>query len=394
VKTIMVDRDLDLPWRAARELAHHLPRPVTTEQVGLDAAYGRVLGRPLRAAATVPGYDAAAMDGFAVAGPGPWLLVAREAGGVVLAGRPAPTALTAGTAVEIATGAMVPAGCDAVVPYEQSRLDGALLTAQYVAGRNIRMTGEDFQAGDALVGAGREVTAAVLGLAAHAGLDELTVRRRPTVRLLITGDEVIRHGLPGPGQVRDAFGPMLAGLVERAGAVVVELIHVPDGYDELAQVLRPETADVVVVTGSSSVGRADHLLSVLRARDVRIPVHGVACRPGHPQILAETDAGGWVVGLPGNPYAGLVGYLTLLEPLLHSLLGRERRATVALPVDGEVRPLPDATRLVPVRLDGRRAIVMPGARPASLRAAAAADGIAVVEPDWVAGDVTDIIQLA
>jgi molybdopterin molybdotransferase len=383
----------DLPWRTARELAHHLARPVTTEQVGLDAAHGRVLGDPIRAAATMPGYDAAAMDGFAVAGPGPWLVVHEGVGGVVLAGRPGSTALAVGTAVEIATGAVIPAGTEAVVPYEQSRLDGAVLTTLNAVKHNIRLTGEDFRVGDTLAEAGREVTAAMLGLAAHAGLDELTVRRRPTVRLLITGDEVIRHGLPGRGQVRDAFGPMLAGLVDRTGAVVIEVLHVADGYDELAQVLRPETADVVVVTGSSSVGRADHLHPVLRAVDARIHVNGVACRPGHPQVLAETIAGGWVIGLPGNPYAGLVGYLTLLEPLLHGLLARTRPPRLALPVYGDVRPLRDATRLVPVALNGDRAIIVPGARPASLRAAAAADGVAVVEPDWVAGALTDVLRL-
>jgi molybdopterin molybdotransferase len=150
---------------------------------------------------------------------------------------------------------------------------------------------------------------------------------------------------------------------------------------------------VAVVTGASSVGRADHLHRVLGALGARWHVDGVACRPGHPQLLARTVDGGWVVGLPGNPLAGLVGCVTLLLPLLDGLLGLAPRPALRLPLSGPGRPVEGGTRLAPVLIDGGAAVLVDGARPASLRAAAAADALAVVEAGWSAGAPVEVLPL-
>ena len=375
-------------WRDARTLARTAAEPLGTEQVGLDRAARRVLASEVRSQTMVPGYDAAAMDGYAIAGAGPWQLVGR-----VMAGEGVPGRLAPGTAVEIATGAWVPPAADGVLPYEDCHSDGVLVSGEPPAKAQIRRAGEDLRPGDVLGQLGQEVTAALLGLVAHGGHDRLTVRRRARIRIVVTGDEVVRQGMPAPGQVRDALGPLAASFVVSCGAETPELIQVPDHRDRLATAIETANADVVVVTGASSVGRADHLHPVLHELGATMRVDGVACRPGHPQLLAGLTGGRWVVGLPGNPFAGLIACLTLLEPLLDGLLGRVRRAPLTLPLVGSIVPPGQLTRLVPVRLDAGRASLVSDARPARLRAAADADAVAVVEPGWRLDQPVEVLPL-
>ena len=280
------------------------------------------------------------MDGYAVGGAGPWQVAGR-----VLAGGPAwARELGPGQAVEIMTGAVVPAGTTAVLPYETAELGGTTVGTK----PHIRRAGEDARAGDELAGAGRLVTPAVAGLLAQAGADAVAVHRRPRVRLVVTGDEVVSAGVPAAGQVRDVFGPMVAALVVAAGAVVAERLLLRDDPGLLAERLAAPDADVVVVTGSSSAGAADHLHRVLERAGARRLVDRVACRPGGPQLLASLPDGRWVTGLPGNPFAGLVAAVTVLQPLLYALTGRAVPPAPRLPVRGEVIVTPAVTRLVPV----------------------------------------------
>ncbi|MBB5868440.1 molybdopterin molybdotransferase [Allocatelliglobosispora scoriae] len=376
----------DLPWRRARELAAAAAGPLAAEQVTLGAAIGRVLAVELRSAVTLPGGDTAAMDGYAVAGPPPWQVT-----GQVLPGQPATSPLLPGTAWEIATGALVPPGTESVVMYESCERIAGLVTAPLRPKRHIRTAGEDLRPGDLLAERGRQVTAALIGLAAHAGLDTIAVRARPRVRVLITGDEVVGHGLPALGQVRDALGPLLTALVEDAGATVAGVHHLADGAEQLRRALLAE-ADLVLVTGSSSKGASDHLHAVLDGLGAQLLVDGVACKPGHPQILARFGPR-WVAGLPGNPYAALIGWLTVAQPLLAAMLGRAPSPARVLPVTGNVQALDEAVRLVPVRCHGDGATVVAGARPASLLAAAGADAIAVIEPQWKPGGPAELLPL-
>jgi molybdopterin molybdotransferase len=378
-----------MPWHQARALAATAPVPLGTERTSLAAAAGRVLAAPLRALVAAPAFDTAAMDGFAVAGRGPWRVA-----GQILAGEPGwPGPLARGDAIEIGTGAVVPPAADLVLPYERCQVDAGLVTGVPEGKDHIRRTGEDARPGDELVPAGRLVTAAVLGAAAQAGVDDLTVYRQPTVGVLVTGDEVVTSGIPGPGQVRDALGPIVAALAGRAGGVPAECRFLRDDADLLRAAIAAIDADVVVVTGSSSAGAADHLPGVLADLGARWLVDGVDCRPGHPQSLAVTAAGRWIVGLPGNPFAGLVAGLTILEPVVAALGGRRLPEPRVLPVTGETRPYPGGVRLAPVRVDGDHARIVPGARSGSLRAAATADALAVLDPHWLTGDPADLLAL-
>ncbi|GAB7038117.1 MULTISPECIES: molybdopterin molybdotransferase MoeA [Catenuloplanes] len=379
-----------MAWHRAHHLAGTLPHPLAAERVPLDRAHGRTLAEPATSAALLPGTDTAAMDGYAISGRAPWRVIGR-----ILAGQPATVTLTAGTAVEIATGAPVPAGADAVIPVERCHVDGDTVSPSETgpARTHIRYAGEDLRPGRLLAPAGTRVTAALTGLAAHAGLDELVVRRSPRVWLTATGDEIIGAGVPAAGQVRDALTPLLTALLTGTGATPAGAAHVPDRAELLAAALAGPDWDVMAVTGSSSVGRADHLHRVLTRAGARWHVDGVACRPGHPQALAELPGGRWVVGLPGNPYAALVGAVTLLRPLLDAVQGRAPREPLRLPVTGKVEPYDDGTRLVPVHVTGGRATVVPGSRPASLLSAATADALAVIPSGWAQGDAAELLPM-
>lgn len=378
-----------MAWRSAHALAALRPGAVGVEVVPSVGAVGRVLADAVRAVAGSPAFDTAAMDGYAVNGAGPWRVVGR-----VLAGRPGYAGvLSSGRAVEIATGAVVPAGTDAVLPYERCHRDDVVVTGPAQPRDHIRRAGEDVRPGDTLVSAGRVLTGAVVGALAQAGVDAVTVRRRPRVRLLVTGDEIVRSGRPETGQVRDAVSPLVAALVDRAGGDPVEVVFLGDDADRLHSLVAADDVDLVAVSGSSSVGPADHLRPVLAGLGARWHVDGVACRPGHPQALAETSGGRWLVGLPGNPFAALVAGLTLLEPAIGALAGRAPRPPLRLPVTGGADPYPDGVRLVPVLVDGDHAEVVPVSRPGSLRAAATADAVAVVDPQWTDGSPADLLPV-
>ncbi|WP_203835390.1 molybdopterin molybdotransferase MoeA [Winogradskya humida] len=406
------------PWREAVSIAFAAAAPLPPETVALRDAAGRVTAAAITARMDLPGFDTAAMDGYAVAGPGPWSVDGR----VMAGGEAWAPDLVHGHCVEIMTGAAVPAGADAVIPYEQSIVDGAAhrtVSGQVSTRTHIRRAGEDSRLGDPLVPAGRLLTPAACGLLAQGGADTVPVYRKPRVRLLVTGDEVVPAGVPGAGEVRDVFGPMVTALVAAMGGDVTDHRILRDDPALLAESLLAADAEVIAVSGSSSAGRADHLRPVLDKIGARLLVDQVACRPGHPQVLASLPGGRWLVGLPGNPFAGLVAAMTLLRPLLRAMtgcaiehagsptrpattghadasdpvLGNRGSTLLRLPVIGDVPMTPGVTRLVPVVAEGDRVIVVPGARPASLAGAAAADALAILEYGWTTGAPADLLPL-
>lgn len=378
-----------LPWPDARRVARQCCPPLPAQHRPLAACAGTVLAEPLRARTPLPPFDLAAMDGYAVAGAGPWRVV-----GTALAGAGWPAALVPGTAVTISTGAPVPSGADAVLPVEDAEQHGEVVQGPVEPGRHVRRVGEECRTGDLLLEAGTPVVATVLGLAAAGGHDDLLVRPRPRVAALVTGDELLFRGPARDGRVRDALGPQLPLLVASYGGELVDQQHVRDDRGLLRAAVASADAQVVVTTGASSAGPADHLRHVVTELGGRLLVDGVACRPGHPQLLAALPDGRVVVGLPGNPLAALVGALTLLEPLLAGLAARVPRPSSAL-LGEPLLAAASATRLVPVRLDGIRARPVPHAGSGMLRGAALADALAVVPPgrDVAEGELVEVLPL-
>jgi molybdopterin molybdotransferase len=368
-------------WSDARIAAHEAAALLRPVRADIADALGGTLAEPLIAATPLPPFDTAAMDGYAVAGDPPWQVT-----GIVLAGQPEPRTLRPGQALEIATGAVVPPDASAVLPYEKACRTGDSVTGSVRGGQHIRRTGEQFATGAELAPAGAAITPPLLGLAASTGADTLTVRRRPRVTAVIIGNEVRASGLPGGAAIRDAIGPMLPGLIAALGGDLVETVRIADRSADLAALLDRAATEIVLTAGASSVGRADIVPKTLTAVHARVLVHGVACRPGHPQILAAIGDR-WLVALPGNPYAAVVAAHTLLAPLMAGLVGRPLPPLPEMPLQGQITPHPTVTRLIPVRWAG--AFVEPAGtdRPASLQGAALADAIAVLPPNWTGGPV-------
>ncbi|MGW4896778.1 molybdopterin molybdotransferase MoeA [Kitasatospora sp. NPDC004240] len=371
-------------WARARELARRAGlRPLPPHTLALADALGRTLAEPLTALTDLPAFDTSAMDGWAVAGPGPWRVCGR-----LLAGEPATAVLADGAAVEIATGAQLPPGATAVLRREHGERQGALLhdraPGSLTPGQDVRPRGQECRRGETLLPAGTPVGPAVLGLAAASGHDRLPVRRRPVVELLVLGDELLDSGLPGPGRVRDALGPLLPPWLRAAGAEVGEPRAVRDDFGLLRDAVRHSTADVVVTTGGTAAGPVDFLHRALAETGAELLVDGVAVRPGHPMLLAALPGGRHLVGLPGNPLAAVAGTVTLALPLLHALAGRSAGEGELAPAAVDLPGHPVDTRLLPVRRGPLGVLPLAFDGPAMLRGLARADALAVVPPGGVA----------
>jgi molybdopterin molybdotransferase len=302
--------------------------PVAPEVVPVTRALARVLADDVQAPFDVPPADNSAVDGYAVGSPdipgsGTRALdvVGDLAAGGVFAG-----ALSPGQALRIMTGAPMPAGCDTVYPQEAVERDGDhVLIGPIDKGVNVRMRGEDVEAGAIVVERGTVLRPQEIGLVTSLGIWQLAVHRRPRVALLSTGDEVAEPGTPRRvGQIYDANRFTLRGSVELAGAEVLDLGIVSDARDELTARLREAAAmaDVVVTSGGVSVGAYDLVKDVL-AELGTIDFWQVAMQPGRP--LAFGAIGGTTFfGLPGNPVASLLAFMLFVRPALWKLAGRRR----------------------------------------------------------------------
>lgn len=374
-------RGPEASWDAARRLAYRAVGPLPPATLPLDRALGHTLAEPLRALTDLPAFDTAAMDGWAVSGPGPWRLTG---GTGLLAGSSPGPALTDGEAVAVATGARIPPGTTAVLRAELGSVPQPreLRGPTPEPGADIRPRGQECRSGTPLLPEGHPLTPAALGLAAAAGYDELPVRRRPRAEVLVLGRELLHRGLPHDGLIRDALGPMTGPWLATLGADELVTRRLGDDAEALHEAVATSRADLLVTTGSTAAGPVDHLRATLRTLGATLVVGSVAVRPGHPMLLARLPSGTPLVGLPGNPLAAVSGLLTLAAPLLRALAGRPpaldeppARLTAA------VRGHPRHTRLVPVALDQPgQARPLSYAGPAMLRGIASADALAVVPP--------------
>jgi len=375
-------------WAEARSLVHAAGLAAAREPVRrpLSDAEGHTLADPLTARTDLPAFPTSSVDGWAVRGDGPWRPVGR-----VLAGAAPPPLAEDGTAVEIATGAMVPAGATGVLRVEEStRTAGGGIAGRLRTVPEWRSPGEEAYAGDVLIPAGAAVTPGVIGLAAACGYDELVVRRPPLAAVLVFGDELLTAGAPGAGRVRDALGPAVPAWLRRCGGIVeTVVVPVADTLPDHVQAIRAALADadLVCTTGGTMHGPVDHLHPALAEIGAEYIVNSVAVRPGFPMLVARVPGADgrtrFVAGLPGNPQSAIVALVSLVAPLLAGLHGRALpalpRATLAESIPGRG----DQTHLALVRLDAAAGTAHPVRHTGSamLRGLAQADGFAVIAPD-------------
>lgn len=288
-------------------------RVLRPETVRLGEAAGRVLAEDVASEVDVPGFARAMMDGYAVRaadtlGASSYEPLPLAVVGQVMPGGPCEVEVRGGQAARIMTGAPLPAGADAVLPAESAQADGdrVLALGEVSPGKHVGARGEDVAAGTVVLRAGRRLRPQDLGLLSSIGRAEVPVVRRPVVRVVVTGNELLPPGARPHGyRIADANGPMLASLVARDGGVPRNPGAVPDRPEAILEALRDE-ADVVLVSGGSSVGQED-LAPALLAERGELAVHGVAMRPSSPTGMGTLD-GRPVFLLPGNPVSCLCAY--------------------------------------------------------------------------------------
>jgi molybdopterin molybdotransferase len=386
-------------WAAGRAAA---PPPA---RLPLAEADRLVLAEPLVARTDIPAFQTSSVDGWAVRGDGPWRITGR----VLAGGAPAPLA-AAGDCVEIATGAMVPAGTTAVVRVEHSSIgEDGLVSGVPRERPDWREAGEEAAAGEELIPAGAAVTPGLLGLAAVCGYDELAVRPPPRATVLVFGDELLAAGLPGGGRIRDALGPQVPGWLRRLGATVngtaagLGVDTLAAHVDAIAAAI-DKGADLVCTTGGTMHGPVDHLHPALAELGAGYVANTVAVRPGFPMLLATLPAPGGrtalLAGLPGNPQSAVVALMSLVAPLVAGWLGRPEphvssypRVTLGAPMSGRG----EDTHLALVRRDPADGLAypLPHAGSAMLRGLAQAAGFAVIGPGAgaAAGDEVPLLPL-
>ena len=296
------------------------------ESVNLRAALGRVIAQDVRSRVQVPNHTNSAMDGFALRGrdlPCDGERTFTEIG-VAFAGRPYPGPVGEGQCVRIMTGAVMPEGTDTVIMQERVSVDGETVTVtdREKPGANVRMAGEDLEAGDLAIAAGTRVGPSHLGLAASLGFSELPVVRRPRVAFFSNGDELRSVGESIEiGELYDSNRYTLYGMLTEAGAEMVDLgivrddpVHIRRAFEDAAG-----CADMVVTSAGASVGEADYVKDTLRQLGA-VTFWKVAIKPGRP-LSFGTVGGAYFFGLPGNPVSVMVTFEIFVRAALRKLSG-------------------------------------------------------------------------
>ena len=382
--------------------------PLDAEDVPLRTAAGRVLASLVVSDIDVPGFDRATMDGYAVVadsteGATPYNRVALKVIGDALPGAPFTSALARGDAVRIMTGAPMPAGSDAVLPAEfvdivESGSGGntpdVFAVFSVSPGKNIGQRGEDIVRGAELLDVRRVLRPQDIGVMSSIGLANAQVFRRPRVRLVITGNELLPTGSPPLGfQITDANGPMLAALAERDGAIVDFPGLVRDDAEAIRAALHAD-ADVVIVSGGSSVGIED-LAPSLVATHGELAVHGIAMRPSSPTGMGRIGHR-LIFLLPGNPVSALCAYDFFAGRAIRALGGRSTewpyrsvRGTLARKISSPIGRL-DYAR---VRFDNGILEPISVSGASVLSSTTRADGFVIVDDDsegFAAGSTVDV----
>lgn len=302
--------------------------PLGSTNVAIGDAHERVLAEDVVSTLNVPAFDRSAMDGYAVraeetSGAGMYNPLSFQVVGQSLPGRASGVTVGRGEAVRIMTGAPLPVGADAVVPVEVTReLDGQVeITDSIAVGKHVGRIGEDIAEGTKVLPAGRRLRPQDIAVLASLGIAEVPVIARPRVRVVVTGNELAQPGDErGEHQIYEANSFLLRGLVPRDGGVVTSIDFVPDDRESILTALTAPEADVVLVSGGSSVGAEDHAPSLV-AEAGELAIHGIAMRPSSPTgigCIGET----LVFLLPGNPVSCLCAYDFFAGRAIRQLGGR------------------------------------------------------------------------
>lgn len=327
--------------------------PIAVRQLPVAEAVGATLAVALTAGTPLPRVDSAAMDGYAVAGPGPWWQLHQQ---VRYAGRNCSVVLAPGEAVRIATGAATPLGTTATLRDEhvvRTTVSGkqVVMRAPEAPLRDdTRRQGEHWDSGTVLAHAGTRVSAALASAALSAEAETVTVRGPLRADVVMTGDEIRAVGPLAPGETRDSLGPVLPEFLRCCDIESTGLWHLADSQDLLRSWLGLKShADLVVMVGATGRGAADHLRVLLADLGARVIVDRVALRPGGSTVVAQLPDGRVLLGLPGNPLAAVAALLAVGPAVADALTLRTAGPTMWGRLADAGVMAGEATRIVPVQ---------------------------------------------
>jgi molybdenum cofactor synthesis domain-containing protein len=333
------------------------------ERVPLLQASGRVLAEPIVAAADVPPFPRAAMDGYAVIaqdtfGAGNFNPVRLRLIEVVHAADVAQGSVTSGGCIQVATGAPIPPGADAVVQFEDTEVEaeaGAVKIYTPVYPRqNVSSRGKDIQVGQTVLGAETRLDPSKIGVLAALGFTEVAVVAKPTVAVIPSGNEIVAPGEPlAPGRIYDINSYTLAALVQGVGGVPRLFPIMKDTLEDVRRTLRDALAcDLVVLSGGSSVGERDVMVEAVESMG-EVKFHGIAVKPGKPTLCGVIE-GKLVLGMPGYPTSCLTNGYGLLAPALRRLahLPAVQTGGVELPMARRYTSTTGRHQYLPVRIEG------------------------------------------
>ena len=333
------------------------------ERVPLLQASGRVLAEPIVAAADVPPFSRAAMDGYAVIaqdtfGAGNFNPVRLRIVEVVHAADIAQGAVTSGGCIQVATGAPVPPGADAVVQFEDTEVEAdagvvKIYTPVYPR-QNISSRGKDIQVGQTVLGAETRLDPSKIGVLAALGFTDVAVVAKPTVAVIPSGNEIVAPGEPlAPGKIYDINSYTLAALVQDVGGTPRLFPIMKDTLEDVQRTLRDALAcDLVVLSGGSSVGERDVMVEAVGSMG-EVKFHGIAVKPGKPTLCGVIE-GKLVLGMPGYPTSCLTNGYGLLAPALRKLahLPAVQTGGVELPMARRYTSTTGRHQYLPVRIEG------------------------------------------
>ena len=356
-----------IPLDEARAIIERTILPLArAERVPLFDGNGRVLAQDIVSTGNVPPFSRAGMDGYAVRSADttgaskdtPRTLRCLEQ---VFTGQMPTQTVTNGTCSEIATGAPMPAGADAVVMVEDTLRDASGVVTVYAAvapKQNVGLEGADIRAGQTVLRAGDVLNASRVGAIAALGIDAVEVYARPRVAILSTGNEIVEPGQPlAPGQIYDINKFTLAAVFAEHGAVPVLYRTAVDTLEDLSRAVDEcLREDVLVFSGGSSVGERDLILDVIAARG-RVLFHGIALKPGKPTAFGVID-GKPVFGMPGYPTSCLTNGYILVVPALRTMarLSPQILRRVTLPLGQRIVSAPGRRQIYTVRIAGGQAL--------------------------------------
>ena len=322
-----------------------------TEKITISQSAGRVLAQTITSKVNVPGFHRSMMDGFAIRAvdieqASESEPVALRIAGDIYPGTPHSVPLSSKQTIRIMTGAPIPTGGDAVIPVEDVRVRGdqILVSRPIAEGKHVGVPGEDIVSGQIVVAAGRQLRPQDVGLLSSIGIDAVGVLCKPRVHLVTTGNELLPAGTPPTDfMITDANSPMLESLVVRDGGDVTSAGIVPDNPECILNAFQAE-ADIIIVSGGSSVGLEDYVPQLL-AEHGELGIHGVQMRPSSP-VGIGTYKKRIVFLLPGNPVACLCGYDFFAGRTIRKLTGRGTE----LPYSRQILPLGEPL----VSVEGRK----------------------------------------